>query len=266
MNIIGWTGATFNFTPSCDDETQALWSDPPLAGSMYFTCCDASACYGTSHVGVCASASAVQWAFESSCAFLHKKITVKSVYDTWSRSEMGCEYQINLWGLDESVLQFELKSFGDPTFPAAGTDPIIGKNLVYGAHERRPFGSVLIWQSIPAEWFFTAHETPQVKMWVDNLPALCSGGNCDFSYEQRQPLITSYTLSGTSLSITGSNLPTTGFTVEMGHVTCGTPDTSTDSSIVYTLPNTVPAGRWKPRVVDQYGLVKVDSGAGETNI
>jgi hypothetical protein len=196
---------------------------------MYFTCCDAAACYSTTPVGVCAGAGSVRSAFESSCAFLHKKITVKSVYDTWSRGEMGCEYQINLWGLDESVLQFELKSFGDPAVPTIGTDPIIGKNLVYSAHERRPFGDVLIWQSIPAEWFFTAHETPQVKMWVDDLPALCAGGNCDFSYEQRQPLITSYTLTGTSLSITGSNLPTAGFTVEMGFVPCVVDSASTDA-------------------------------------
>ena len=176
---------------------------------------------------------------------------------------MGCEYQINLWGLDEAVAQFELKSAGDPNFPTSDVNaPIVGKNLQYGKAERRAFGGALIWQSIPAEWFFTAHETPQVKAWVDGLPALCAGGNCDFSYEQRQPLITSYTLSGTSLSISGSNLPTTGLTVEMGYVPCALDGSESDSAIACTLNDTVPAGTWKPQVKDQYGLVKVDSGAG----
>ena len=32
MTIIGWTGATFNFTPSCSDVNETLWSDPPLSG------------------------------------------------------------------------------------------------------------------------------------------------------------------------------------------------------------------------------------------
>jgi hypothetical protein len=86
------------------------------------------------------------------------------------------------------VGQYEIVSY-----PLA---PIDGKNLYYTAYERRAFGGSLIWKSIPAEWFYTAHETPQLKVWIDNLPALCTGINCDFTYEERAGLISSYTLSG----------------------------------------------------------------------
>ena len=57
-------------------------------------------------------------------------------------------------------------------------------------------------------------------MWVDGLPALCTSTNCDFTYEERDPVIDGYILSGSSLSITGTNLPTSPASVEMGYVNC----------------------------------------------
>ena len=47
--------------------------------------------------------------------------------------------------MDASVGQFVLQSYGDPAVPDQ-LDPIIGLNLVYKAEERRPVGSVLIWE------------------------------------------------------------------------------------------------------------------------
>ena len=65
---------------------------------------------------------------------------------------MGCEYQIDFWGMSAPVDQYEIKSY-PPT-------PIEGKNLAYTTAERRAYGDSLIWWSIPPEWFFTVHETP----------------------------------------------------------------------------------------------------------
>lgn len=84
--------------------------------------------------------------------------------------------------MDAEVGQFVLHSYGDPNFPDL-LDPIIGLNLEYKAVERRPFGSVLIWEQIPAEWFYTSHSLPQVKMWVDDFPVLCATGNCNYEYQ-----------------------------------------------------------------------------------
>jgi hypothetical protein len=128
---------------------------------------------------------------------------------------MGCEYQIDFWGLPGTVAQYEIKPFVSALY-----NGIEGKVLTYSAYERRAYGGSLIWQSIPPEWLFTVHDSPQLKMWVNNLPAVCTSTDCDFAYAQRDPVINSYALSGTSLTISGTNLPMADFTLEMGYITC----------------------------------------------
>ena len=118
---------------------------------------------------------------------------------------------------------------------------------------------------IPSEWFYTAHDTPQLRMWIDGMPALCTGTNCDFEYEYRSASISSYTLLGTSLSIVGTNLPLTPVSIEMGYVNCVI-STNDASTIECDLEYPVPGGEWLPQVKDQYGLVRVDSGVADTVI
>jgi hypothetical protein len=67
-------------------------------------------------------------------------------------------------------------------------------------------------------------------MWVDDYPVLCAGGNCDYEYLERDPVVTGYTLSGTSLTIDGTDLPTTDITVQMGYVACVIDDATTPAT------------------------------------
>ena len=175
-----------------------------------------------------------------------------SVSQVWRDIRYGCEYQLNFWNMDAPVNQFVLHSYGDQNYPDQ-LDPIIGKNLAFKAEERRPFGSVLIWEQIPAEWFYSSHSVPQVKMWVDEYPVLCATGNCDYVYSAMNPVITSYTLNGKTLTIGGVDLPATDISVQMGYVACDIDDVAnpaTATQIVCELRDTVPAGKWLPQVID----------------
>jgi len=72
-----------------------------------------------------------------------------------------------------------------------------------------PFGESLYWQVIPGEYFFTRETTPQVIVNVDEMPALCTGLQCDYQYIQGEALITGFQMvSDTELRIEGVNLST----------------------------------------------------------
>lgn len=125
--------------------TDTLKSDPPLSGKMYFECVDADYGYTfTNPMEVCADEDIVQHALEMHCN-LRDAISVHKS-NSWEWDALGCEYQIEFWGLDGAVPMFELKSSEEE-------DPIDGVNLEFDAIDHRPYGGSLIYQSIPAEWF-----------------------------------------------------------------------------------------------------------------
>ena len=79
----------------------------------------------------------------------------------------------------------------------------------------REFGQSLVWHVIPPDQFFTRETEPQLMVTVDSMPALCSGMACNYLYSDGTAIITGFTLSGTALSITGSDF-TTPEKIEMG--------------------------------------------------
>lgn len=80
----------------------------------------------------------------------------------------------------------------------------------------RPFGQSLIWPVIPGDYFYTLETQPQVKVSVDEMPALCTGMACNYIYAEGSSLITGFSISsGTQLTISGSNFDTP-VKIEMG--------------------------------------------------
>ena len=113
----------------------------------------------------------------------------------------------------------------------------------------RPFGESLVWHVIPADYFYTRETNPQVKVTVDDMPALSTGMMCDYTYFEGESCITGFTLSGTELTITGSDFVTddTEMEIEMGRLACTNIIVAeTADQITCDLSGELPAGSWYP--------------------
>lgn len=98
---------------------------------------------------------------------------------------MGVEFQLNFHGIEASLGQYELKS---------GMDPLVGVDIVFDQSIVRPFAQSLVWDVIPGDYFFTREIQPQVKVTVDNMPALCSGMACNYLYAEGSSIVTGFSI------------------------------------------------------------------------
>ena len=64
-----------------------------------------------------------------------------------------------------------------------------------------------MYPSVPFEMTRTAHDKPQILVKVDGMPAICTGMNCDFVYEEPTGKITGFSVSGDDVVIWGTGLP-----------------------------------------------------------
>ena len=194
------------------------------------------------HLGV--GAGRVQARIEEDCGF-KRQISVKKSGP--NDNGIGVAFEIYFNEVDVEVDQFVLHS----SYEA----PLVGKDLVYGARKVRGFGDSLVWQVIPGEYFYTRETNPQVIVQIDGMPALCTGLLCDFTYYEGASVVTAFTLSGRSLSITGDQLETP-LKVEMGYLECSNVQ-ATGSQITCDLEGDLPAGSWYPVVTEAHGKVRV---------
>jgi hypothetical protein len=105
---------------------------------------------------------------------------------TWQKNAMGVEFQLNFHGIEASLGQYELKS---------GMDPLVGVDIVFDQSIVRPFAQSLVWDVIPGDYFFTREIQPQVKVTVDNMPALCSGMACNYLYAEGSSIVTGFSIN-----------------------------------------------------------------------
>ena len=103
-----------------------------------------------------------------------------------------------------------------------------------------------------------------MKLWTDDVPALCVGLACDFQYDTPDALITSYTITGTELRISGAFLPEDITQIEMAYIGC-TVTSNSASLIVCQLDHEIPAGKWLPEVYAAEGMVKLDEAVQPTD-
>lgn len=139
--------------------------------------------------------------------------------------------------------------------------PLVGKDIVFDQSIVRPFGQSLVWDVIPGEYFFTRETEPQVKVTVDDMPALCTGMACSYRYAEGSSLITSFSIGGSSsteLTIFGSNFATPQ-KIEMGLLECSNIVVAASADqITCDLADELPAGNWYPIVTEALGKVRID--------
>ena len=137
--------------------------------------------------------------------------------------------------------------------------PIVGTEIVTEESVVRPYGSSLVWEVIPGDYFYTRHSLPQVVVEVDDMPTICSGLECSYNYYVGLGKITGFSRDGLALTITGEFLINQPTRIEMGYIDCSNIVLAmTMDSITCDLANEIPAGSWYPKVFDSEGQVKID--------
>lgn len=180
-----------------------LKSSPPLTGKFYVKCWSDTGVEGkTSSIDVSGHSGHVSNALNAAegCGLYDKY----KIYSTgkYKNGISGHEYVIRFSGINANMKQFAIVR--DSSSPAvAGTSvPTITSTTLHD------FGTNLMYEPIPFEFVKTVETKPQFNLMVGDLPAACHG-NCDYSFVASVGAITSYSLSGTTLTITGTSLPTT---------------------------------------------------------
>jgi hypothetical protein len=143
----------------------------------------------------------------------------------------------------------------------AGINPIVNRtNISYSAVTLEESNGNYFYEPIPYDFLYQPELNPSFNVKVNGVEAICATSDMDCSYEYIEPtaLITSYDLSGTTLTIGGTDLPTSGDIrlITFANNPCIVVSATT-TEIVCTLPSTT-AGDWKPIVIDQYGQVPLD--------
>ena len=226
-------------------------SSPPITGTFYVSCYNTDgAKYDTNDMDITTvTAESFQQVLETDCSFLAGKISVTELSTTFASRSMGVEFQVSFHGVAGSLSDYELNS---------GFDPLVGVDVQAHTEVVREYGASLVWHVIPGGYFYTREVEPQVKVDVDNMPALCTGMACNYKYTEGTSEIEKFELDPLTnqLTIEGKDFekPTK---IEMGYLDC--------QNIVYTadqitcdLSDNLPAGSWFPQVTEEMGRVKLD--------
>lgn len=91
----------------------------------------------------------------------------------------------------------------------------------------RTYGQNLMFEPVPLEMLYTDAQQPQVLIKVNGIEGVCPTLNCDYVYVDSTGVVTGQSISGDTLTITGTALPTSGVKVAFAHSVCGTVTAST---------------------------------------
>jgi len=122
-----------------------------------------------------------------------------------------------------------------------------------------------MFEPISLDMLYTDAQRPQVMIKVNGIDGVCPEFNCEYVYVGATGLVTGQTLSGDDLTITGTNLPTSGVTVKLANSECGTV-TATATQITCTLTTSAAAGSWDVKVIDAFGLTPADAATPKINV
>mmetsp|Transcript_29263 Transcript_29263/g.28387 ORF Transcript_29263/g.28387 Transcript_29263/m.28387 type:complete len:192 (-) Transcript_29263:1089-1664(-) len=93
-------------------------------------------------------------------------------------------------------------------------------------------------------------------MTVSGMPVVCPNLNCNFNFIDSTPQVTSFSYSGNTLIVYGTDLPITDFTVEFALVEC-TVSSAIDTEIHCDTSDDLVTGSWLPVVRDLKGVVSI---------
>jgi len=232
-------------------------SDPPLSGSFTVKCFneDGDEAY-TEVLAAGSSRSDITTALEEqeTCR-LYDKIDIWGCGSYSARTD-GYELCIRFVGINADMGQFEFVSDSD--------DPITtsaGGTITFEAETLHDFGTNLMFEPIPHEMLRTYETQPQVSVTVGDLPVACHNLDCDYAYIDAVGEVTSFSISGTTLAISGTDLPDTIDDIEsiyFAQAECEIDESSiTDTYIECDITGDQVCGDFSPVYTTIYGVIEV---------
>jgi hypothetical protein len=223
--------ATFLVTPP----SQGVLSTPPLAGKYTITCTDTDGIeWTTPEMGYSSYEVWTEYWMTNGIPFLANKITVTNAKE-FGYAENGVSLNIIMSGIHYGPAACTIQSGVD--------EPITGNDPLFAVEITREYGASLILEPIPIEFLSTDATSPQVLISVNGIDAVCPGFNCDYMYVPTTAVIATTTLSGSVLTIVGTDLPTIE-SITFGTVNCAV-TSSSETEIVCALDHTPLAGEWQ---------------------
>jgi hypothetical protein len=141
---------------------------------------------------------------------------------------------------------------------------LVGNNLVIESTETSQRGPNVYYKVIPFEYLYTNEATPQVKVTVDNMEALCTTLNCGYVYETPAGTVDSMVVNGLTATITGTAMPTDLTSITVGNTVCAFNSPNDATTFTCDLATPLYGGSWSPHVKDAKGEVPLAVGFAPT--
>lgn len=188
--------------------TLGLPSNLPFSGYYFIECYepnDATARF-TNAISWDADRHAVASAIYSynACPNLRNKFEVIK-QQIWNEDELN--WVLYFENVDGNLPQFKIHKVQDELAYSAYAD-FVGVDEQVTEAEFHPRSGNIYYEVLPFEYLYTDESQPQVIVTVDGSPALCTTLNCEYLYASVAGEVTSMTVTGTSIAITGTLLPT----------------------------------------------------------
>jgi hypothetical protein len=165
----------------------------------------------------------------------------------------GYHYDYRENGLRMAVVWQDYHGNPPDCFFESGTEtPLTGDNITFNNVIVREYGKNLMFEPIPLEFIHADVDKPQVGIKVNGIDGVCPAFNCGYLYGDATGEITSQTVSGTTVTVMGTSLPTSNVKVSIANSVCGTV-TASATEITCTLNAGAAAGSWDIKVSDANG-------------
>jgi len=233
-------------------------STAPIQGNFIITCADDfGTSYSTQELSYDYWTQGIDFHMQLEIPHLQSKIFVRNLFDYQYR-ENGVAFAVVFSGYEGNVPECAISS--------GVTTPITGNNVVFATNVVREYGTNLMFEPVPLEMLYTDAQAPQVTVSVNGIDGVCPQFNCDYTYVSTTAMITGQSISGNTLTITGTNLPTTDIRVRLANSECGTITSSSTTSITCTLSHGAAAGSWYVQLTDASGLAPISTAVSAINI
>lgn len=190
-------------------------SNLPMAGAFRIRCAlDKEGNSWNTTIGIYTSnnTNQIRDRIIQACPNYREKMEIKDG-PLYQYNEDGRDLMIRFVGHNYDVPQMEILDSID--LPVTGNNPSFNSTNWINYDTSRVF-----YEPVPFEFLYTEESKPQVIVTVDGIEAVCHSLNCGYTYYAPTAKITGFTLSGNSLTITGTSLPSTIKSVKFSHIGC----------------------------------------------
>lgn len=181
----------------------------------------------------------------ASCPFYRDKFELSdgTLYNNY---DDGRDILIRFAFLNMDIPQFEVVN--------SDTNNTVGNEIFFNSTTWIPYSSQnLFYEPIPYEFLYTIETEPQVIVSVEGVEAVCASLTCGFNYIDALSEVTGYSLSGNTLTVTGTAFTNDIESITLSNIACKSIQYVSDTELTCTITSV--AGSSAPIVISKQGLI-----------